>query len=53
MPINKAVIRRAKKMAVPALAHAQHSLLCIEATISPLLLCSKPDKSHRQGLSLI
>ena len=47
IPINRAMTSMAKKMAEPALAHVQHSLPCIEATISPSLLCSKPDTSNR------
>ena len=47
IPINSAMTSMAKKMAEPALAQVQHSLPCMEATISPSLLRSKPDTSHR------
>ena len=47
IPINRAMTSMAKKMAEPALAQVQHSLPCIEATISPSLLRSKPDTSRR------
>ena len=48
IPINRAMTSMAKKMAEPALAHVQHSLPCMEATISPSPSRSKPDTSHRR-----